>query len=325
MRWNAGPVMAEPLLRVRDLTAVFDADAGPITAVDGVSFDIASGEILGLVGESGSGKSVTALSIMRLLPDGVARIAGGEVRFENRDLSQLPSQQLQRLRGASMAMIFQEPMTSLNPLHRIGRQIAEPLVLHRGISWSDARPRAIALLKRVGIPDPEQRVDSYPHELSGGMRQRAMIAMALACAPKLLIADEPTTALDVTMQAQILDLLKSLQAETGMGILLITHDLGVVAEFADRVAVMYAGRIVEQSPVGVLFERARHPYTEGLLRSMPEIDHDKVRLETIEGTVPHPRDWPTGCRFAPRCPDAVDTCTRADPRMLVEIAVIVAK
>ena len=298
---------------MRELTVVFDADAGLITAVDGVSFDIAAGEILGLVGESGSGKSVSALSIMRLLPDGLARIAGGEIRFKDKDLLRLSALELRQLRGASIAMIFQEPMTSLNPLHRIGRQIAEPLVLHRGLSWAEALPRAIALLRRVGIPDSEQRADSYPHELSGGMRQRAMIAMALACDPKLLIADEPTTALDVTIQAQILDLLKSLQEETGMAILLITHDLGIVAEFADRVAVMYAGKIVEQAPVNVLFAKARHPYTEGLLRSMPEIDRDKPRLETIEGMVPHPRDWPSGCRFTPRCPNALDACAAEQP------------
>ena len=316
--------MTEPLLRVQGLRSVFDADAGPIVAVDGISFDLAAGEILGLVGESGSGKSVTALSIMRLLPDGVARISGGEVRFEDRDLAQLSALEMRRVRGAGIAMIFQEPMTSLNPLQRIGRQIAEPLVVHRGVSWAEGVARAVALLRRVGIPDPEQRARSFPHELSGGMRQRAMIAMALACEPKLLIADEPTTALDVTIQAQILHLMRELQQRYGMAIILITHDLGVVAETADRVVVMYAGRKVEEATVAELFERPGHPYTEGLMGSIPSLDDAarpgdaRSRLNEIKGMVPSLAKLPKGCSFAPRCTYATEQC-RADTPDLVEM------
>ena len=305
--------MADPLLAVRNLVTEFDTAAGHVAAVDDISFDIKPGSIMGLVGESGSGKSVTALSLMRLIATPPGNIAGGEIWFEGKDVLKLSMPDLRALRGDRMSMIFQEPMTSLNPLHRVGQQIAEPIIVHRGLAKSDAQKQAVALLRRVGIPDPETRANAYPHELSGGMRQRVMIAMALACNPRLLIADEPTTALDVTIQAQILDLLKDLQAETGMAILLITHDLGIVAEFADHVAVMYAGKLVERAPVAELFARPRHPYTEGLLRSMPEVDRDMDRLVTIEGNVPDLGALPSGCRFAPRCTFVMEACRQAEP------------
>ena len=305
--------MADPLLAVRNLVTEFDTAAGHVAAVDDISFDIKPGSIMGLVGESGSGKSVTALSLMRLIATPPGNIAGGEIWFEGKDVLKLSMPDLRALRGDRMTMIFQEPMTSLNPLHRVGQQIAEPIIVHRGLAKSDAQKQAVALLRRVGIPDPETRANAYPHELSGGMRQRVMIAMALACNPRLLIADEPTTALDVTIQAQILDLLKDLQAETGMAILLITHDLGIIAEFADHVAVMYAGKLVERAPVAELFARPRHPYTEGLLRSMPEVDRDMDRLVTIEGNVPDLGALPSGCRFAPRCTFVMEACRQAEP------------
>ena len=301
------------LLQVRNLRSVFHTAEGEITAVDDVSFDLEAGEVLGLVGESGSGKSVTALSLLRLITDPPGRIAGGEILFDGRDLLGLPQSEIQAIRGNEISMIFQEPMTSLNPIFSIGTQITEPLLLHKRIGRRKAIEIAIEFLILVGVPDPEQRMKEYPHQLSGGLRQRVMIAMALACSPKILIADEPTTALDVTIQAQILDLLRRLQSELGMAVIMITHDLGVIAEFADKVNVMYAGRIVESGPVGAIFERPAHPYTEALLASIPQLDDDAKRLEVIEGTVPNPFAMPPGCRFAPRCRYADPLCNAAVP------------
>jgi oligopeptide/dipeptide ABC transporter ATP-binding protein len=300
------------LLEVRNLQTHFPTRAGLVRAVDGVSFYLDKGELLGLVGESGCGKSITALSVMRLIsPPG--RIVSGEILFDGEDLLKLSEARLREIRGDDIAMIFQDPMTSLNPVFTVGDQIGEALRLHRRLSKQDARRATIEAMKEVAIPDPARRVDDYPHQLSGGMRQRVMIAMALACDPKLLIADEPTTALDVTIQAQILELLDELRRTRELAILLITHDLGVVAEVADRVAVMYTGRIVEESPVDELFARPRHPYTEGLLRSVPKLTMEDVekkkRLETIEGMVPSPTALPAGCHFAPRCPHRMPRCT----------------
>ena len=305
-----------PLLELRDLRTVFETSEATVHAVDGITFKVGNGATLGVVGESGCGKSVTALSILRLLPSPPGRIAGGEILFEGRDLLKLPEDELRRLRGKSIAMVFQEPMTSLNPVYTVGRQVAEVLTLHEGLTDRAARDKAIELLKMVGIPAPERRVDSYPHELSGGMRQRVMIAMAIACRPKLLIADEPTTALDVTIQAQILDLLARLRAELGMGIMLITHDLGVVSEFADEVIVMYAGKVVEYAPAEALFERPLHPYTKGLLASVPSGEHKHRRLRTIEGMVPNLAALPAGCRFRDRCPEAVARCAEREPPLV---------
>ncbi|MBA2704580.1 MAG: ABC transporter ATP-binding protein [Blastocatellia bacterium] len=300
------------LLEVNNLQTHFPTRAGLVRAVDGVSFYIDKGELLGLVGESGCGKSVTALSIMRLIaPPG--KIVGGEISFDGRNLLKLSDSEMRAIRGDDIAMIFQDPMTSLNPVFTVGEQIAEALRLHRKLSRKAAREGAIEAMREVSIPDPARRIKDYPHQLSGGMRQRVMIAMALACDPKLLIADEPTTALDVTIQAQILELLNELRKNRELAVLLITHDLGVVAEVADRVAVMYTGRIVEESPVEELFARPRHPYTEGLLRSVPKLSSASAakaeRLETIEGTVPSPTDLPPGCHFAPRCPYRLPRCT----------------
>ena len=284
-------------------------------AVDGVSFYLDGGELLGLVGESGCGKSITALSIMRLIAS-PGKIAGGEITFDGRNLLMLSNEEMRAIRGDDIAMIFQDPMTSLNPVYTVGEQIAEALRLHRKLSRKAARAGAIEAMQEVSIPDPARRVKDYPHQLSGGMRQRVMIAMALACDPKLLIADEPTTALDVTIQAQILELLDELRKSRELAVLLITHDLGVVAEVADRVAVMYTGKIVEESPVDELFARPKHPYTEGLLRSVPKLTAadviKKQRLETIEGTVPRPTDLPPGCHFAPRCPYRMPRCTEGE-------------
>jgi oligopeptide/dipeptide ABC transporter ATP-binding protein len=303
------------LLEVKNLQTQFPTRGGLVRAVDGVSFDLDSGELLGLVGESGCGKSITALSIMRLIAR-PGKIVGGEITFDGKRLLQLSDAQMRQIRGDDIAMIFQDPMTSLNPVFTVGEQIAEALRLHRKLSRKAARAAAIEAMKEVSIPDPARRVDDYPHQLSGGMRQRVMIAMALACDPKLLIADEPTTALDVTIQAQILELLDELRKNRKLAVLLITHDLGVVAEVADRVAVMYTGRIVEESPVNELFARPRHPYTEGLLRSVPKLTSAAVakqqRLETIEGTVPSPTDLPPGCHFAPRCPHRMPRCTEEE-------------
>ncbi|WP_370156509.1 ABC transporter ATP-binding protein [Ferrovibrio sp.] len=303
------------LLEVENLQTCFTGDRGEIRAVDGVTFSVDAGRTLGIVGESGCGKSVTSLSVMGLLPARGARIAGGSVRFKGVDLLELAESARRDLRGNRLAMIFQEPLTSLNPAFTIGDQIMEGLIRHRQMSRTAARDAAIAMLRQVRIPAPEQRVDDYPHQLSGGMRQRAMIAMALACGPELLIADEPTTALDVTVQAQILDLLRDLQRDSGAAILLISHDLGVIAEMADEVAVMYAGRVVEQAPVARLFEAPQHPYTIGLLGSIPRLDYDQLQLAAIEGSVPDPSNPPPGCRFAPRCPFADTECHTAQPAL----------
>src|ERR1043165_1602443 len=301
------------LLEVKNLRTQFPTRAGLVRAVDDVSFYLDRGELLGLVGESGCGKSMTALSIMRLIaPPG--RIVDGEVLFDGKNLLKLSDAQMREMRGDDIAMIFQDPMTSLNPVFTVGEQIAEALRLHRKMSHKEARAATIEAMREVAIPDPARRINDYPHQLSGGMRQRVMIAMALACNPKLLIADEPTTALDVTIQAQILELLDDLRKQRDLAVLLITHDLGVFAEVADRVAVMYPGRIVEESPVDELFARPKHPYTEGLLRSVPKLTGEDVikkkRLETIEGVVPSPTDLPPGCHFAPRCPHRMPRCTQ---------------
>ncbi|MBL8832999.1 MAG: ABC transporter ATP-binding protein [Rhodospirillales bacterium] len=303
------------LLEVEDLKTYFAVDGGEFRAVDGVSFRIGEGRTLGIVGESGCGKSVTSLSVMGLVPKPGGRIAGGSIRFRGRDLATLPESEMRALRGAEIAMIFQEPMTSLNPAFTIGNQLVEGIVRHRRLSPADAKAHAIEMLRRVRIPAPEQRFDEYPHKLSGGMRQRAMIAMALACDPKLLIADEPTTALDVTIQAQILDLLRRLREETGTAIVLITHDLGVIAELAHDVVVMYAGKIVEKAPVARLFAWPQHPYTIGLLGAIPQLHRTRARLATIEGTVPSLADLPSGCRFAARCPFADERCRTSEPPM----------
>ena len=301
------------LLDVRGLRTTFHTDEGELAAVDGVSFSVEAGRTLAIVGESGCGKSVTALSIMGLVPQPPGRIAAGSIRFEGRELLGLPLQAMQDLRGNGMAMIFQEPMSSLNPAFTVGDQIVEGLLRHRPISRSEATQQALAMLEKVRIPAPAQRFHEYPHKLSGGMRQRVMIAMALANAPRLLIADEPTTALDVTIQAQILELMHQLQSETGTAVVLITHDLGVVAEVADEVVVMYAGRVVEQAPVQQLFEQPQHPYTVGLLGSIPRLHGQARRLASIEGQVPSPLRWPTGCRFAQRCPFADEQCHSQAP------------
>jgi oligopeptide/dipeptide ABC transporter ATP-binding protein len=287
-----------------------------VRAVDGVSFELDARETLAVVGESGSGKSVTALSILGLIPSPPGRIVGGSIRYRDRELVGMPLPELRRIRGKRIAMIFQEPMTSLNPVYTCGEQIIETVTLHDQVDRRAARERAIEMLRLTGIPSPEQRVDEYPHQMSGGMRQRVMIAMALACRPDILIADEPTTALDVTIQAQILDLLARLQSELGMGVLLITHDLGVVAETADRVAVMYAGQVVESCGVRAAFERPLHPYTAGLLASLPRLGDRIERLRVIPGQVPDPAHHPDGCRFHPRCPIAEERCRREAPPLL---------
>ena len=309
--------MTETLLRVEGLRTGFATTGGLLRAVDGVDLELAAGGTLGVVGESGSGKSVTALSIMRLV-DRPGRVEpGSKILFEGRDLAKLSESEMSAIRGNDISMIFQEPMTSLNPVFSVGDQIAEAVQLHQGLGKRDAIARAVEMMRLVGIPSAERRVDDYPHQMSGGMRQRVMIAMALACNPKLLIADEPTTALDVTVQAQILELMKDLRERLGMAILLITHDLGVVAEMVDEVAVMYAGRIVERGPVAEVFAEPQHPYTEALLRSIPRVGMRYTQpLEAIRGMVPSPLDWPAGCRFAPRCDYAFDRCRSEDPRLL---------
>jgi peptide/nickel transport system ATP-binding protein len=308
---------ATPLLRVQDLKTHFHTRDGVVRAVDGVSFDVMPGETLAIVGESGCGKSVTAMSILRLLPMPPARIAGGRIEFEGRNLLDLSEPEMRKVRGNAISMIFQEPMTSLNPVLTIGRQISEALVLHRGMTEKAALVRAAEMLRKVRIPEAERRLAQYPHELSGGMRQRVMIAMALACGPRLLIADEPTTALDVTIQAQILELMHELRDETGASVILITHDLGVVAEIAHRVVVMYAGRKVEEAPIDELFAAPRHPYTRGLLGSMPHlgdsVNETGKRLVEIPGMVPSLKDPAPGCLFAPRCSNAIERCSRDAP------------
>src|SRR5215468_4131456 len=310
-------IIAPPLLQIEGLKVVFRGDRGRAThAVDSVDLAIARGATLGLVGESGCGKSATALAIMRLLSTKAADVSG-TVRFDGVDLLALPDDTVRDLRGDRLAMIFQEPTTSLNPSYTVGEQIIEALVRHRGLSRAEARRRAIELLRRVHIPSPERRIDDYPHKLSGGMRQRVMIAMALACDPRLLIADEPTTALDVTLQAQILELMRELKAASGAAIILITHDLGVVAEVCDEVAVMYAGEIVERAPVDELFANPQHPYTVGLLGSIPRLDHRVAHLATIEGIVPNMTSPPQACRFAARCPFVSERCLKAPLERLV--------
>ncbi|MET0971464.1 MAG: ABC transporter ATP-binding protein [Tardiphaga sp.] len=304
--------MTASILAIRDLVTAFPTRNGEVKPVDGVSLTVERGRTLGIVGESGSGKSMLSLSIMGLIPPS-GRITSGTVVLEGTDLTQLSHSAMRDIRGNRVAMIFQEPMTSLNPVHTIGFQIIEALRAHRKLSSKEARAEAIEALRKVRMPAPEQRIDEYPHQLSGGMRQRVMIAMALACRPALLIADEPTTALDVTIQAQILDLLKELQAETGMAIILITHDLGVVAQIADDVAVMYAGRIVEHAPVAEVFADAQHPYTIGLMGSMPRLETDVDRLTAVGGMVPPLFRLPQGCRFNTRCPFAVSDCRAAQP------------
>jgi oligopeptide transport system ATP-binding protein len=303
-----------PLLEVRNLTTTFRTERGPLAAVDDVSFDVEAGETLAIVGESGSGKSVTALSILRLIPDPPGRITAGSVRFEGRDLLGLSDVEIRAVRGNRIAMIFQEPMTSLNPSLTVGLQVAEPVVLHRKSIWRAALERAAGLLRKAQISDPESRLAAYPHQFSGGMRQRVMIAMALACEPKLIIADEPTTALDVTVQAQILELLKALTREAGSALILITHDLGVVARHADRVCVMYAGRIVESGPARAIYENPQHPYTIGLMASVPRLDQPVGRkLIPIEGQPPDLAALPPGCAFEPRCRHASPRCRSERP------------
>ena len=298
------------LLEVKDLKTYFYTDAGVGKAVDGVSFSLDKGKVLGIVGESGCGKSVTSLSIMRLVDPTTGRYEGGQILFNGQDLLKLSEKEMQKIRGNRISMIFQEPMTSLNPVFTIGYQIEESLMLHKGMNAKQARERAIELLELVGIPEAGKRVDEYPHQLSGGMRQRVMIAMALAGDPELLIADEPTTALDVTIQAQILDLLRSLQKKLDMSIIIITHDLGVIAEMADEVVVMYAGDIVEKAKTKELFDDPKHPYTIGLMDSIPDVEEDLDRLRTLDGLVPSLYDMPEGCRFAPRCKFACPECEK---------------
>jgi len=308
--------MPERLLEVRGLKTHFATDEGMVHAVDGVDLAVDQGETLGVVGESGCGKSVTAFSIMRLLPIPPAKIVAGEIVFRGRDLLKLDDAAMRAIRAKEIAMVFQEPMTSLNPVYSVGDQIAEVVRLHEGRGRSAALERAVEMLRLVRIPHPERRIHDYPHQFSGGMRQRVMIAMALACNPKVLIADEPTTALDVTIQAQILDLLGDLKEKMGMAVILITHAMGVIAETAQRVVVMYAGKVVEEAPVAELFRAPRHPYTQGLIRSIPRIDTaatEKPRLEAIGGVVPSLLNPPEGCRFAPRCPHARAECTASTP------------
>lgn len=307
------------LLEVKNLKTYFYTDDGVATAVDDVSFEVDKGETLGLVGESGCGKSVSAMSIMRLIPNPPGKTVGGEVLFKGRDLLKISEKEMQSVRGNDIGMIFQEPMTSLNPVFTCGNQIEETLLLHQKISKAEAKEKAIEMLKLVGIPAPEQRYSEYPHQLSGGMRQRIMIAIALSCNPEILIADEPTTALDVTVQAQILELIKRLQNELGMGVIMITHDLGVIAEISKRVAVMYASKVAEYGDVNEIFYNPKHPYTLGLLNSIPKLNKAKGRLATIEGSVPPPTNFPKGCHFCTRCIYAVDKCWAEQPP-LFEVA-----
>ncbi len=309
--------MSAPLLSVRNLSTEFRTERGIVKAVDDVSFDLVAGETLAIVGESGSGKSVTAMSMLRLIPTPPGRISSGEVMFDGRDLLKLDDREIRAIRGNRIAMIFQEPMSSLNPSLTVGLQIAEPIVIHRRTPWAAAMDKAVELLARVRISDGASRLNSYPHQYSGGMRQRVMIAMALACKPQLIIADEPTTALDVTVQAQILALLKELTREANSAMVLITHDLGVVARYADRVVVMYGGRIVETAPARALYKTPKHPYTRGLMASVPRLDGDTARpLVPIEGQPPDLATLPPGCAFAPRCQQAVDRCRTERPPLV---------
>ena len=313
--------MPGPLLRVRDLVTSFRTDTGSFRAVDQVSFDVPAGASVGIVGESGCGKSVTALSILRLVPTPPGDIESGAIEFEGRDLLTLSERDMRGVRGNHISMVFQEPMTSLNPVYTVGSQIVEAIRLHQKRSRADAWERAVEMLRLVGIPSPETNARAYPHQLSGGMRQRVMIAMAIACEPKVLLADEPTTALDVTIQAQILETLRELRERLGLSVVLITHDLGVVAEHTEQVIVMYAARVVESAPVASIFARPRHPYTRGLLESIPKPrvrgeENKRRRLTTIEGLVPDLRNLPAGCRFADRCPMKIDECTKAEPPLV---------
>lgn len=305
------------LLEIKNLQTVFDTDRGTVKAVDGVSFSINAGETLGIVGESGCGKSVTALSVLRLVQKPTGRIAGGDILFEGKSLLELSEAEMRKIRGCAISMIFQEPMTSLNPVYTVCNQLSESLILHQGMGRQDARKRVIEMLDIVGIPNAASRVDEYPHQFSGGQRQRLMIAMALACNPSLLIADEPTTALDVTIQAQILDLMNELKKELGSSVMLITHSLGVIAETAQRVVVMYAAKVVEEAEVRPIFKTPLHPYTRGLLSSIPRMDETKERLPVIPGIVPSPLDFPRGCRFHSRCPECSDKCRSADPPLFL--------
>jgi len=305
------------LLEINNLRTSFFTSDGEVRAVDGVTFDIEEGKTMGLVGESGCGKSVTALSVMQLLSKGIGRVVGGKILYRNENLAEFTEPQMREIRGNEISMIFQEPMTSLNPVFAVGEQISESVRLHQGVSAKAARDRAIEMLEVVKIAEPHKRIKDFPHQLSGGMRQRVMIAMALSCNPTLLMADEPTTALDVTIQAQILELINELQGQLGMAVLLITHDLGVVAEQADEVAVMYAGKIVERAKPEIIFARPSHPYTIGLMNSVPGVtDKTKRRLEAIPGIVPSPLDWPTGCRFRDRCLQADEGCSEVQPDLL---------
>jgi len=303
------------LLEVKNLKTYFYTDDGVAKAVDDVSFKLDKGETLGLVGESGCGKSVSALSIMRLIPDPPGKIAGGEIYFKGKNILKLTERQMQEIRGNDIGMIFQEPMTSLNPVFTCGNQIEEAIMLHQNLSKEDAKVKVLEMLNLVGIPAPEQRYNEYPHQLSGGMRQRIMIAMALSCNPEILIADEPTTALDVTVQAQILELINKLQRELGMGVIMITHDLGVIAEVSNKVAVMYASKVAEYGNVDQIFYNPKHPYTIGLMNSIPKLNKAKDRLSTIEGSVPPPTHYPKGCHFCTRCTFAIDKCWNEEPQL----------
>ena len=309
----------QPLLEVKSLRTSFFTEAGEVRAVDGVSFSVAPGKLMGLVGESGSGKTASVLSIMRLLPES-ARIVGGEILFNGNDLLKLSEPEMRHIRGAQIAMIFQEPMTSLNPVFTIGSQIGEAIRLHQQTSRAETRTRTIEALRMVGIADPERRINDYPHQLSGGMRQRVMIAMALSCNPNVLIADEPTTALDVTIQAQILDLIRELQERLGLAVILVTHDLGIVAEYADDVTILYAARVMEQAASVELFKNPLNPYTRGLLESIPGIDGTRHhRLQAIPGSIPSAMNPPAGCRFHPRCARAIPNCSEVDPPLEAKV------
>ncbi len=301
------------ILEIRDLCVEFQTVEGTVQAVNHLSYKLRKGEKLGIVGESGSGKSVSSLGMLRLIPNPPGRITGGEILYKGQDLVKEPKKEMQRIRGNEISMIFQEPMTSLNPIIKCGKQIAESLRLHRGMNKKEAMEEAVRLMQSVGIANPAQRAHEYPHQMSGGMRQRVMIAMALACEPQILIADEPTTALDVTIQAQILDLIRDLNERMGTSVIFITHDLGVVSELCDTVLVMYTGRIVEQAPVLELFETPKHPYTVGLLEAIPRITKQRAPLQTIEGTVPNPTERIDGCSFSPRCPYATEQCCQKEP------------
>ncbi len=306
---------SEPILEIKDLCVEFQTVEGTVHAVDHLNYTLHKGEKLGIVGESGSGKSVSSLGMMQLIPNPPGRITGGEILYHGKDLVKASEKEMQKIRGNEISMIFQEPMTSLNPIIKCGKQIAESLRLHRGMKKKEAMEEAVRMMRAVGIANPEVRAHEYPHQMSGGMRQRVMIAMALACQPQILIADEPTTALDVTIQAQILDLIRELNESMGTSVVFITHDLGVVSELCDTVIVMYTGHIVEQAPVKELFENPKHPYTRGLLNAIPRITKERNPLETIEGMVPNPNERIEGCSFSPRCPYATDQCRKAEPPM----------